>query len=191
LRFNVTSASSGTVTVGPGVTANVTGSGVLELAGSVSALSAGGNRAHVANDGSAPAGLLVSGTDQQVGAIDGSGTTQVNAGSDLTANHIIQAALVIGGTATSHGAVTIAASDPSGNPLGGSQASDLGAGSATPNGPSYAGSSGDPFQASGTPSSSAPAVPEPATIVLEAIACLGGLHFAIRRVRGGWKPPPR
>jgi hypothetical protein len=45
-------------------------------------------------------GLVVSGTQQQVGNIDGSGTTQVNAGSDLTANHIVQSALVIGGTST-------------------------------------------------------------------------------------------
>ena len=62
-------------------------------------------------------GLLVSGTNQQVGNIDGLGTTQVNAGSDLTANHIIQSALVIGGTSTSPGFVTIDASDALGNPL--------------------------------------------------------------------------
>jgi hypothetical protein len=57
---------------------------------------------------------------------DGSGTAQVNAGSDLTANRIIQEALVIGGTKSSPGLVTIDASDVSGNPLIGSPASRLG-----------------------------------------------------------------
>src|SRR5438445_3074364 len=37
--------------------------------------------------------------------------------SDLTASHINENALVIGGTSTSFGLVTIAASDASGNPL--------------------------------------------------------------------------
>ena len=78
------------------------GSGAtLELAGSVSALSSGASRVNIVNNSSAAAGLLVSGTHQRVGNIDGSGTTQVNAGSDLTANHIIQNALVIGGAAGS------------------------------------------------------------------------------------------
>ena len=63
-------------------------------------------------------GLVVSGSNQVVGGIDGSGTTQVYAGSDLTADHIFQSALVIGGTSGSGGLVTIAASDASGNPLG-------------------------------------------------------------------------
>ena len=96
LRFGVTAASSGTVAIGSGVTATVSNGAVLELAGTVAALASGGGapapagRVHVVNNGSAPAGLLVSGTSQQVGGIDGSGTTQVNAGSDLTADHIIQ-----------------------------------------------------------------------------------------------------
>ena len=70
------------------------------------------------------------GTHKQVGNIDGSGTTQDNAGSDLTANHIIQSALVIGATAGSHCLVTIDASDSSGGPLGqlGTDGSELGAG---------------------------------------------------------------
>jgi hypothetical protein len=88
----------------------------LNLAG----LTSGANRANIKSDSpGAPGefGLVVSGTHQQVGNVDGAGTTQVNAGSDLTANHIIQSALVIGGTATNHGLVTIDASDASGNPL--------------------------------------------------------------------------
>ena len=62
--------------------------------------------------------ILVSGTNQVVGGINGSGTTQVNAGRDLTANHIVQSSLIIGGSAGSPATVTIDASDASGNPLG-------------------------------------------------------------------------
>jgi hypothetical protein len=114
MRFN---AVSGAAIVGTGVTATVNSSATLELAGSVSALSSGANRVNVTNNSSAAAGILVSGTNQVVGNIDGSGATQINAGSDLTANHIIQSALVIGGTVGNHGLVTIDASDASGNPL--------------------------------------------------------------------------
>jgi autotransporter-associated beta strand protein len=113
LRFKPT---SGSASVATGVTATVASGAALELAGSVSALSSGGNHVNILDNSAAP-GVLVSGTNQQVGNIDGSGTTQVNAGSDLTANHIIQSVLVIGGTATSHGLVTIDASDAAGNPL--------------------------------------------------------------------------
>jgi hypothetical protein len=81
-------------------------------------LANGPNRVNVLNNGNAP-GVLVSGTNQQVGNIDGSGTTQINAGGDLTANHIIQGALVIDGTSKNPGLVTIDASDASGNPLAG------------------------------------------------------------------------
>jgi hypothetical protein len=120
LRFK---ATSGAAAIGTGVTVTIDSGGTLELAGSVSALSSGveapapAGRANITNS-SSPVGILISGTHQQVGNIDGSGTTQVNAGSDLTANHIIQSALVIAGTSTSPGLITIAASDASGNPLG-------------------------------------------------------------------------
>ncbi len=98
------------------MTVAVNGAGTLELAGSISALSSGSNRVNIVNSSSAP-GVLITGTNQIVGAIDGLGNTQVNAGSDLIANHIIQSSLIIGGTAGSHGLVTIDASDASGNPL--------------------------------------------------------------------------
>jgi fibronectin-binding autotransporter adhesin len=113
------SIASGSPSVGTGVTASVTGSAILELAGSVSALGTAipADRVAITNNSIAVAGLLVSGGNQQVGNIDGSGNTQVNAGSDLTANHIVQAALVIGGTAGSPALITIATSDSSGNPL--------------------------------------------------------------------------
>ncbi len=119
LRFNV---NSGAATVAAGVTATIASGATLELAGSVSALSSGtgapapAGRVNIVNNSAAP-GLLVSGTHQQVSNIDGSGTTQVNAGSDLTSNHIIQGALIIGGTLKNPGLVTIDASDSNGNPL--------------------------------------------------------------------------
>ena len=88
LRFNVV---SGAATIGTGVTATIASGATLELAGSVSTLSSGANRVNVANNSTSP-GLLVSGTHQQVGNIDGTGKTQVSEGSDLTANHIVQGA---------------------------------------------------------------------------------------------------
>ncbi len=131
LRFNIT---SGTPTIATGATASVSSGATLELSGSVSALgSAGGNRAHIVNNSTAP-GIVVSGSHQVVGALDGTGTVRVNVGSDLTADHIIQSALVIGGTAGSQGHVTIDASDAAGNPLGQSSGFVL-AGSLTPSGP--------------------------------------------------------
>ena len=114
MRFN---ALSGAATIGTGVTAAVNNSATLELAGTVSALGNGSGRVNITNNSSAAAGILVSGTHQIVGNIDGSGTTQVNAGSDLMANHIVQSALVIGGAVGSPAVVTIDASDASGNPL--------------------------------------------------------------------------
>jgi hypothetical protein len=51
------------------------------------------------------------------GGIEGPGDLTVDAGSSLTASHIVQTALVIGGTAGSPATVTIAASDASGNSL--------------------------------------------------------------------------
>ena len=117
LRLNV---NSGTGNVGSGATANISGSAVLELAGSVSALgtSTPGNRVTIINTSSAAAGLLVSAGPQQVGGISGNGKTQINPGASLTADHIIQNALIISGTSVSHAVATINASDTAGNPLG-------------------------------------------------------------------------
>ncbi|HEV2971173.1 MAG TPA: autotransporter-associated beta strand repeat-containing protein [Pirellulales bacterium] len=114
LRFK---ATSGAASVGTGAAANVASGATLELAGSVAALASGLNRVNISNSSTSPAGVLVSGTNQVVGNIGGTGSTQVNAGSSLTANHIVQSALLIGGTATSPAIVTIAASDASGNPM--------------------------------------------------------------------------
>jgi hypothetical protein len=51
------------------------------------------------------------------GGINGTGSLTIYAGSTLTVNHIVQGALVIGGSAGNFATVTIAASDASGNPL--------------------------------------------------------------------------
>ena len=103
-----------TPTFSSGVTTTVTGTGALELAGSVSVLTSGVN---VANNSTAAAGILVSGTNQVIGSISGTGNVVVNAGGGLTANSIVQGSLVIGGTAVNHAVVTIASSDASGSPL--------------------------------------------------------------------------
>jgi fibronectin-binding autotransporter adhesin len=113
MKFNVV---SGTPSVGAGVTAVVASGATLELSGTVAALSIGPNRADISDNSSAP-GIIVTGTKQQVGGVDGSGATQVNAGSDLTADHIVQSALIIGGQNGSPGTVTIAASDSLGRPM--------------------------------------------------------------------------
>jgi hypothetical protein len=184
LRFGLT---SGAASVGSGVTATVTKSATLELAGSVSALSSGTNRVNIANNSNAAVGVLVSGTNQQVGGIDGPGNVQVNAGASLTANHITAGALVIGGTAGSPALATIDASDSSGNPLG--QSSDFVlAGSLTPSVPfndgvistanlsSVAARDTDPMPLSAGNSGvigNASPVPEASTLALALLAVLG------------------
>lgn len=198
LRFNVT---AGSPVVGTGVQANVQDGATLELAGSVSALSqTSGGRVSVANNSNATVGLHVTGTNQQVGAVDGSGTTQVDAGASLTANHIVQGALVIGGTAGSPALVTIAASDANGNSLAtsgglavaGSIASG-GSGSTLISSSVSASSSpasGGLTAASGLGSATAAsgvnlaggnaAVPEPSTLVI-ALVAVASLGCLIRR----------
>jgi hypothetical protein len=184
LRFNVV---SGAPTIAAGITATVSSGATLELAGTVSALTNGSNRVNVMNDSTTP-GLLVSGIHQQVGDIDGSGSMQVNAGSDLTANHIIQGALVIGGTAGNLGSVTIDASDVAGNPLTASseglfneQSSlifdvQFGNGGVSFTSLSSGGRMDPPrpssgFSAAGTAvSGSSSSVPEPSTLILVVVA---------------------
>ncbi len=109
LKFNLT---SGTPSVGSGVTAMVvSGGGTLQLAGAVSALATPSYQVDVNNNSTAGAGgLYVTGTNQQVGSITGTGNTVVAAGASLTATSIAQGALVIGGSVGSPGLVTIQAS---------------------------------------------------------------------------------
>jgi hypothetical protein len=171
----------------------------LELAGSVSALSGDGtatpaaaNRANVVNDAtnvnSTTGGVIASGTNQQVGGIDGTGDTTVNAGASLTADHIIQNALVIGGDGTNVGLMTIAASNSSGNPaasslaaLGNSAPISVGgstllaAGSPAVDGTSMGGL-GSLAHGSGSA-----AVPEPSTLALLGLGSLACLLSAWKR----------
>jgi fibronectin-binding autotransporter adhesin len=202
LRFNV--SSGGPAVVGSGVLATVTNVAVLELAGSVATLSdgTGPHSVGVLNNSSAAAGLHVIGTNQRVGGVDGTGTTQVDAGASITANHIVQSALVIGGTDASHlGLVTIDASDAGGNPLTSSGGLSL-TGSLAPRGPfgssaadgsSLTGHSSSPDRAgvdiSGTSTSSGASstVPEPATWMLVAL----GLAALGCRAIGKRGPPER
>jgi autotransporter-associated beta strand protein len=188
LRFK---ATTGAATIGTGVTARVNNGATLELAGSVSALSSGTNRVNITNNSGAVAGVVISGTNQQVGGIDGPGNVQVNAGASLTANHITAGVLVIGGTAGNPGLATIDASDSSGNPLGESSGFAL-AGSLQPSAPFASGapssSSLDPPSAEGFSGDSMPAgpfvngaavgidpaaVPEPSALLLAVIAATG------------------
>jgi hypothetical protein len=184
LRFNIT---SGAATVSTGVTASVSSGATLELAGSVSALANGPNRVNVTNNSNSP-GILVSGTNQQVGNIDGSGTTQVNTGSDLTANHIVQSALIIGGTSKNPGLVTIDASDVSGDPLANLALPVAPSPEASFDAGAYLGNSlnGDSVTASPTSlvSSTVPdsaAVPEPSSLLMLAVGVLMVGRAAYRR----------
>ena len=180
---------SGSASVGSGVTAKINGSGVLELAGTVSALgtTTTASRVAITNSSIASAGLVVSAGNQQVGGIDGTGNTQVIAGASLTADHIIQGALIIGGTSGSHALVTIDASDASGNPLIQSSGFAL-AGSLMPSDPFGAGETNSTDLSSGSgistdsaarlPGNSAvggdpSSVPEPSTLLLVLLALTG------------------
>ena len=93
-----------------GTTATVSGSGTLELAGSVSALT---SRIQLLLRSRAAAGLLVTGQNQVVGSISGTGNVTVGDGGSLTTNSIVVDTLVIGNGAV----LTLAASDANGNPV--------------------------------------------------------------------------
>lgn len=105
-----------------GFTATIDGTGTLELEGTVSALSGGSSGATLVNNSTVSAGVLVNGTSQFAGGIDGTGTLAIADDGALTANHVVQGALVIGGSAGHLATLTIAASDAAGNPLATGQA---------------------------------------------------------------------
>ena len=191
--------ASGAASVGNMVTANVSGSGTLELAGTVSALGTAtvAERTNVTLN-SASSTLLVSGGNQIVGGIDGSGNVQIDAGTSLTADYATAGSLVIGGDATHSALLTIAASDTNGDPTASSGFAL--AGSLAPGGSSAAGSlsSSSPIAGnsassagttlglsgpgSGTLGASAAAVPEPSTLLLLVVGLLGGLLPGLRRL---------
>jgi autotransporter-associated beta strand protein len=101
-----------------GIAVTVDNAATLELAGTASNLTGGKTQpVNIANTSTSTAGVEVSGTHQTAGRITGGGKLTIDAGADLTANVIIQGALVIGGASGSPATLTIAASDASGNPL--------------------------------------------------------------------------
>jgi autotransporter-associated beta strand protein len=185
---------AGNSAIASGASATVAAGATLELAGTVSNLSdpgAASHRVHVSNNSTAASGggLLVSGSNQQVGAIDGTGDTFVNDAASLTADHIVQGVLAIGTAGVSASRVTIASSDASGNPLaiagslagdgpfgaggqGSGNLSDAASGSADSGLGSAAGSGG-----------AASSVPEPSTVVLTILGALACLARFIRRRR--------
>ena len=201
LRLNIPKTGG---SVGAGVVARISQGATLELVGGVSALFEVVNPAHraaVANDGTLMVGnpAVAPSTDQQVGGIDGGGTTIVTEAAKLTADHINQLSLLIGDNST----VTIAASDASGNSLSlMSQASIADAAVASSSlapsspassladfaGPSASGSSDPLFDGDGSagpaltgPAAPNSAVPEPSAWLL---ALLAGAGFAIAALRG-------
>jgi autotransporter-associated beta strand protein len=190
--------NAGAATVGSGVTATVASGATLELAGTVSNLSspaAPADRVHIVNNSKQSSGgsLLVSGPNQQVGAIDGTGDTVVATGANLTANHIVQSALVIGGASGTPSLVTIAASDASGNPTALSFASVFGSltdgtssvGIDSPSGSVASGGSTGGLSSlnlgGGSGFGGSAAVPEPSTLVLLALGGLACCGAKLRR----------
>jgi fibronectin-binding autotransporter adhesin len=196
-------SNSGTPSVGSGAMALISGSGVLQLAGTVSSLgvaSPAADRVAISNNSTAAAGLVVSGVNQQVGAISGSGNVQVNAGASLIADSISATALLIGGAAGNPAKVTIAGSDSNGQPLGegfaiaaGGDLSATGFAALSTSAASLAdsGSTFDLNRASDyrAPNAAIPnslalgnnAVPEPASIALTLAGVLGLSSVALRR----------
>jgi len=195
LKFNT---ATGTPTIGAGVTANVSSTGTLELAGAASALGTTtvAARVNIMNTSTAAAGVLISGGTQQVGGLDGTGAVQVNSGASLTVNHVTAGALVIGGASGNAATVIIDASDSSGNPTAEPGAlavagalvpsEPFGAGTGTSSGLSVAAvSSSDGLSSAGGASAGAnaggaAAVPEPTTLLLAGVAGLFSLVAAFR-----------
>ncbi len=186
--------SSPAAVVASGTVVALNGASALDLAGPTSALSDGtaAHSANVLNNSSAAVGLTISGANQRVGNIDGTGSTQVNTGSTLTANHVIQGALFIGGAQGSKSNVVIDISDESGNPLSDAATNGLLGNMRKTSGDAPTGIVGNSGPNSFLPSDvgvagstapAFPAVPEPSTC---AIACavalgVGGIFLGKRR----------
>ncbi|HEV2969474.1 MAG TPA: hypothetical protein VGY55_05735 [Pirellulales bacterium] len=200
------SAASGSATIGNGVTLTVASGATLELAGSISALSSAVNIANNSTQASG-GGLIVSGTNQQAGNINGAGDLVINAGGNLTASQVMQNSIVIGGTASAPAMLTISASDTGAANL-------ILAGSLSPRGPFAAGSEdsvlvlSDQRNADDVSSGSSPVisldkivsddstnVPEPSTLLLASLApivasAFRGLTGGRRKARGDARAAP-
>lgn len=162
------------------VPAMVNHDATLEVANSTPALT----DTPVINNSTAAAGLLISGTCLEIKSIDGTGKTQVNAGGEVTTDHIVQGALIILGTSTNTTNVEITASDASGNPLASDSSvafvrdagSPMSSGSVGPSGigQDSVGANDPSLGALSTDAATAGsmAVPEPATATLAVILAL-------------------
>jgi hypothetical protein len=201
LRFNGATATN----ISTGSTLAINGTAVVQLAGNSSPTSFAGAVVSVVNNSTASAGVVVSGARQRVGTVDGTGSVRVEVGGDLTANHIIQGALIIGGTMANPAFVTIDASDASGNPLSDDAQGLVLANSLATAAPfvadsiAIAGFTAETSLSGNGVTVSAPApnglssgsnrttIPEPSAIILWAIAAatLGGTTMGRRRVRRG------
>ena len=194
-QLTSTSGSGPPTSVAVGATATITGSATVQLDGTISPFALGSNRVNVVVNSNASPGLLVTGQNQAVGSISGTGNVQVTSGGDLTATSIQASSLTIGDTSGNPGRVTIGASDAAGNPLtDGSESSGLLlASSLAPSGPFSLdveravlfddSSAGVPIGGSSMPgaliASGSSSVPEPATLSLT-IAAFGGALAALR-----------
>jgi hypothetical protein len=186
VKFNLT---GGTVAVGTGAKMTVASGAKVELAGTVSALkdSSAARYVDVTNSSTTANGLYVSGTNQALGILAGTGKTTVGDGTnaaDLTATSILQDTLVINANGTV--AIRPTTAGDAGAVAGGSVDSGSLA-SVDLSLPVAAQGTAVP-QASGGAALPAAAgasqVPEPATLVLLAIGglCLGG-YVCRRRAR--------
>lgn len=185
LKFNVTTSPAN---IGTSVTATVAAGATLELAGSVSALSSTSSpsaRVNVANYSTVTGGgLLVTGTNQQVGAITGAGSLTLVAGSSLTANSIIQSAIIIGGSPGNIARLTIDPSNSSGTSLSSSSAGSATDGFGQSNSflaqPALASPTIESSSAAGTIGSNG-SVPEPSSWGLALAAIVTGLGTWVAR----------
>ena len=151
LRYQL--AADKTVSVASGNRITVSPDAVLELAGEVAALSDGANYVDVTNNSVAPGLKVLPGAIQQLGQIDGSGITVVEAGATLVAGSIYQSELLIGGTTEQPGKLVFRSSAGAGAQLAGIIAG------------------GDDSLATVQSVAGATAVPEPATgLMLAALA---------------------
>jgi hypothetical protein len=106
---------SGATSVGANVALSIAHGASVNVGGAVNPFSDGTHKVGIKNDSAS--GLNVNAGNIVVGSVSGAGTTSVAAGAQLTADSIIQRALVIGGTSSNRATVAIDASDSLGNPL--------------------------------------------------------------------------